>query len=214
MTVTVLGATGATGRLVVEQLLALGHSVRGAVRKPEKAAGAAAGRVEFVAFDLASPDSDRFAEVFAATEVVVNAAAARSMDQEQADLIDRQGVIAAVDAAASAGVKRWIQVSMMGSGTPEMLPEYLRATGRAKHAADLRLAESGMTWTVIRPPWLTDDAATGRITVGDRVPEGALPRADLAAVAVACLDVAATHNRLFEITGGGRPVAESLASLA
>ncbi|MFE0457139.1 SDR family oxidoreductase [Streptomyces sp. NPDC058914] len=212
MTITVLGATGATGRLVVEQLLRQGHPVRGAVRKPAKAARSAAG-IEFVELDLAAPDSDRFAEVFAATEVVVNAAATRSMTKKQADLIDRQGIIAAIDAAAAAGVKRWIQVSMMGSGDPARLPGYLRATGQAKHAADLHLAQSGMTWTVIRPPWLTDGAATGRVTVGEQVPEGGLTRADLAAVAVASLDTVPTHNRLFEITGGGRPIAESLATL-
>ncbi|GHH24918.1 SDR family oxidoreductase [Streptomyces rubradiris] len=212
MTITVLGATGATGRLVVQQLLSLGHPVLGAVRKPEKAAKSAVGGIEFVAFDLADPGR-RFEEVFAATEIVVNAAATRTMTKKQADLIDRQGVIAAIDAAASAGVKRWIQVSMMGSGDPARLPRYLRATGQAKDAADAHLAESGMTWTVIRPPWLTDGAATGRITVGEQVPEGSLTRADLAAVAVASLDIAATHNRLFEVTGGGRPVTESLMTL-
>ncbi|KES06216.1 hypothetical protein BU52_15900 [Streptomyces toyocaensis] len=213
MTITVLGASGATGRLVVEQLLSLGHSVRGAVRKPEKAAKSAVGGVDLVALDLAAPDH-RFAEVFAATEIVVNAAASRSMSRRQADLIDRQGIIAAVDAAAAAGVKRWIQVSMMGSGDPARLPGYLRATGQAKGAADVHLAASGMTWTVIRPPWLTDGAATGRITVGEQVPEGSLARADLAAVVVASLDVATTHNTCFEVSGGGRPVRESLMTLA
>lgn len=214
MTITVLGATGATGRLIVGQLLALGHPVRGAVPKPEKAARSAAGGVEFVGLDLSAPGGDRFAEAFAASDVVINAAAARSMSRKQADLIDRQGVVAAVDAAASAGVKRWIQISMMGSGDPARLPGYLRATAQAKGAADTHLAQSGMTWTVIRPPWLTDGAATGLITVGEQVPEGSLARADLAAVAVASLDIAATHNRLFEVTGGGRPLTEALATLA
>ncbi|OLZ63541.1 hypothetical protein AV521_38935 [Streptomyces sp. IMTB 2501] len=214
MTITVLGATGGTGRLIVDQLLGLGQPVRGAVRKPQKAVKAAAGAVEFVALDLASPDSHAFAEVFDAAEAVINAAATRSMTQKQADLIDRRGIVVAIDAAADAGVKRWIQISMMGSGDPARLPGYLRATGQAKHAADLHLAASGMTWTVIRPPWLTDGAPTGRITVGDRVPEGSLTRADLAAVAIASVDMSATHDRLFEVTGGGRPLTESLASLA
>ncbi|MFI1888380.1 NAD(P)H-binding protein [Streptomyces jumonjinensis] len=214
MTVTVLGATGATGRHVVEQLLALGHPVRGAVRKPDKAAKPAAAGVEFAALDLASPSRDRLMEVFDSTDVVINAAATRSMTKKQAELVDRQGIVAAIDAAASAGVKRWIQVSMMGSGDVSRLPRYLRATGHAKHAADLHLAASGMTWTVIRPPWLTDGPAGGRITVGDQVPEGSLSRADLAAVVVAALDTAATYDRIFEVTGGGRPIGDSLATLA
>ncbi|MGX2995727.1 NAD(P)H-binding protein [Streptomyces sp. JNUCC 64] len=212
MTITVLGATGATGRLIVDQLIGLGHSVRGAVRKPEKAARSRGG-VEFVPFDLASP-GDGFAAVFDGTGIVVNAAATGSMMPRQADKIDRQGVIAAIDAAARAGVKQWVQVSMMGSGDSARVPAYLRATGRAKHAADLHLAESGMTWTVVRPPWLTDGPATGRVTVGDQVAEGSLSRADLAAVAVAALTVPAAHNRMFEVTGGGGPIERSLTGLA
>ncbi|MEU5757309.1 SDR family oxidoreductase [Streptomyces sp. NPDC047853] len=213
MTITVLGANGSTGRLIVERLTSLGHPVRGAVRKPGRSAKSAPGTVEYVALDLATPARDHFAEVFAGTDVVINAAATRSMTKKQADLIDRQGIVAAIDAASAAGVKRWIQVSMMGSGDPSRLPGYLRATGHAKHTADVHLTNSGMTWTVIRPPWLTDGTATHLITVGDQVPEGSLSRADLAAVAVACLDTAATHDRLFEVTGGGRPIPDALTSL-
>jgi nucleoside-diphosphate-sugar epimerase len=40
MTILVVGATGATGRLLVEQLLDRGHQVRAVVRSPEKLSGA------------------------------------------------------------------------------------------------------------------------------------------------------------------------------
>ncbi|MEU9303141.1 SDR family oxidoreductase [Streptomyces sp. NPDC048269] len=210
MNITVLGATGGTGRIVVEQLLARGHSVRAAVRKRKNAAGL---DCDVVAFDLTSSDPDRFAAVFAGTDAVINAAATSSMMKRQADLVDRAGVIAAIDAGAALGVKRWIQVSMMGSGESGRVPVYLRATGQAKHAADTHLAASGMTWTVVRPPWLTDGPAAGLVTVGERVPEGSLTRADLAAVAVECLDATATHDRMLEVASGERPIREALGSL-
>ncbi|MFF4156689.1 SDR family oxidoreductase [Streptomyces sp. NPDC001678] len=214
MTITVLGATGSSGRHIVEKLLAQGHPVRAVVRKARKAAALQAAGVEVVEFDLASPSHEMFVPVFASAETVINAAATGSMTKRQAELIDHKGVVAAVDAAAALGVKRWVQISMMGSGDPGRLPGYLRATGRAKDAADTHLTRSGMTWTVIRPPWLTDGAAQGRITVGDSVTEGSLSRADLAAVAIASLDVTTTHNRMFEVTGGGAPITDALHGLA
>ncbi|AYV32412.1 SDR family oxidoreductase (plasmid) [Streptomyces goshikiensis] len=210
MYITVLGATGRTGRIVVERLLAQGHSVRAAVRKSKNAAGLNA---DLVTFDLTSSDPDRFAAVFAGTDAVINAAATSSMMKKQADLVDRAGVIAAIDAAAALGVKRWIQVSMMGSGESGRVPVYLRAIGQAKHAADTHLAASGMAWTVVRPPWLTDGPAAGLVTVGERVPEGSLTRADLAAVAVECLDATTTHDRMLEVTSGDLPIREALRSL-
>jgi uncharacterized protein YbjT (DUF2867 family) len=71
-----------------------------------------------------------------------------------------------------------------------------------------------MAWTVIRPPWLTDSPADDRIVVGAQVEEGSLSREDLAAVAVACLDLDSTNDRVFEVTGGGeQSVRDALASL-
>ncbi|MFJ7270070.1 SDR family oxidoreductase [Streptomyces sp. NPDC099050] len=210
MNITVLGATGGTGRLVVAQLLARRHSVRAAVRKPKKASSLG---TDLVAFDLTSATPDDFAELFAGTDAVINAAATSSMMKRQADLVDRAGVIAAIEAAATLGVKRWIQVSMMGSGESGRVPVYLRATGQAKHAADTHLATAGMTWTVIRPPWLTDGPGAGTISVGERLPEGSLTRTDLAAVAVECLEASSTYDRMLEVTSGDLPVAEALRSL-
>ncbi|MFJ8313098.1 MULTISPECIES: NAD(P)H-binding protein [unclassified Streptomyces] len=214
MNITVLGATGATGRLVVEQLLAQGHSVRAVVRTPARAAELRSAGIETAELDLAAPTAAALAGAFASTEAVINAAATRSMTKKQAELIDHRGVVAAIDAAAAAGVRHWVQVSMMGSGDKSRLPRYLRATGEAKDAADGHLMHSGLTWTVVRPPWLNDGAARGRISAGAQVEEGQLSRADLAAVAVAALTVPATHNRTFEVTDGPRPLAEALQTLA
>ena len=144
---------------------------------------------------------------------MVNTAASRSMDKKGAELVDHEGVVAVIDAAATAGVKRWIQLSMWGTGSPTRLPGYLRATGHAKLAADDHLSRSDMNWTVVRPPWLTDEAPTGRITVGNEVEEGSIGRDDLAAVLVATLDHPATYHRVFEVTGGGLPIAGALDAL-
>jgi uncharacterized protein YbjT (DUF2867 family) len=213
MTITVLGATGATGRLIVEQLQRRQESVRAVVRNAKKT-GLDTTRVELATLDLATPNDDLFNTAFSGAHTVINAAATGSMSKRQAQKIDQEGVIAAINAAASLGVKRWIQVSMVGSGDTSRLPGYLRATGDAKHAADTHLRQSGMAWTVIRPPWLTNGPATGRVTADSRVDEGAsLSRADLAEVAVACLDIDTTVNGMFEVSAGGRTIGEALRQL-
>lgn len=211
MRITVLGATGGTGRLVVRRLLAEGHQVRAAVRDPRRAAELGAG-VEAVGMDLARPDAG-WSELLRGSDAVVNAAATRSMSADQADLVDRDGVVAAVDAAVAAGVGRWVQLSMWGTGDPRRLPGYLQATARAKAAADDHLRGTGPSWTVVRPPWLTDGSGSGLVTVGDEVEEGSISRADVAEILTRCLAEPATEGKVFEVTGGGTGIAKALASL-
>ncbi|MEU9289318.1 NAD(P)H-binding protein [Streptomyces sp. NPDC048275] len=213
MNITVLGATGSTGLRVVDQLLAQGHTVRATVRTQAKADELVRRDLEASVLDLAAP-GPRFADVFAGSDAIMNAAATRSMDLQQAELIDHHGIVAAVDAAVSVGAKRWVQLSMWGTAEPTRLPGYLQATARAKLAADRHLEQSDLNWTIVRPPWLNDNTATDQITVGDEVEEGSLSRNDLATVLVSCLDHPATFQRAFEVTGGGRPIAAALDSLA
>ncbi|CAL9362781.1 NAD(P)H-binding protein [Streptomyces sp. enrichment culture] len=213
MNVTVLGATGATGRRVVGRLLADGHTVRAAVRDAARAEKLFGADVTTAVVDLAAPGA-ALADAFAGTDAVINTAATRSMDKRQAELIDHRGVAAAVDAAVAAGVRRWVQLSMWGTADPSRLPGYLRDTGHAKLAADTHLEKSELDWTIVRPPWLNDSAPGGRVTVGDEVEEGSLSREDLATVLVSSLDHPATVRRAFEVTGGGRPIADALDSLA
>lgn len=212
MHITVLGATGNTGRRVVRQLLEEGHTVRAAVRDAARAEKLLGEGVAIAAVDLAAPGA-ALGDAFAGTDAVINTAATRSMDRRQAELIDHQGIVAAVDAAVAAGVRRWVQLSMWGTADPSRLPGYLRATGHAKLAADTHLEKSELEWTIVRPPWLNDSAPAGRVTVGDEVEEGSLSREDLATVLVSSLRHPATVRRAFEVTGGSRPIADALDSL-
>jgi uncharacterized protein YbjT (DUF2867 family) len=213
MKIGVIGATGGTGSLIVSQLIDAGHDVRAMVRRgadeePVRATGA-----EVTTLDLTEAGEDA-EQSLSGLDAVINAAAARSTSGGQARAVDRDGVKATIDAAKKAGVRRWIQISMWGSDDPSRLPAMLRETADAKRAADDHLASSGMTWTVIRPPWLSNSPADDHIIVGDQVEEGSIPRADVAAVAIACLETDATHDRTFEVTGGGeQSIPEALAGL-
>ncbi|MBV2154794.1 NAD(P)H-binding protein [Kitasatospora sp. SUK 42] len=210
MRVMVLGATGGSGGRIVNRLLAEGVTPRAAVRGagPHRALRAAG--ADPVRFDLLSSPAE-LAAALDGTEVVLNAAAAAGV--QEAPAVDRDGVIAAIDAAQKVGVRRWIQVSMAGVDDPDRLPGLLRSVAAAKRVADDHLTGSALAWTILRPPWLTDEAATGRIAF--RVTEQSrLSRTDLAAVAVSAIDRPATHGRILEICNGSTPVERALAGLA
>jgi uncharacterized protein YbjT (DUF2867 family) len=213
MKIGVIGATGGTGGLIVNQLIDAGHEVRAMVRRRADEDRLRETGAEVTTLDLTQAGTDAEAGL-SGLDAVINAAAARGTGGGQARAVDQDGVKAVIDAAEQAGVRRWIQISMWGSDDPNRLPAMLRETAEAKRAADDHLAASGMTWTVIRPPWLTDSPPDDHVIVGDQVEEGAIPRADVAAVAIACLDTDATRDRLFEVTGGGdRSVRQALAGL-
>jgi uncharacterized protein YbjT (DUF2867 family) len=94
-----------------------------------------------------------------------------------------------------------------------------RATGfgtylRAKGQAEKKLAESGLSYTIVRPGALTDEPGTGRVTAGPQLDRGQIARADVAAVLAAVLATPSTAGQSFDVLSGDVPIAEAIAALA
>ncbi|MCA1189307.1 MULTISPECIES: SDR family oxidoreductase [unclassified Saccharopolyspora] len=216
MLVTVLGATGKTGSLIVAELLARGVPVRGAVRRPEAADELRARGAEAVLADLRS-DTGALAAALAGSDVVINAAAASDPQPGLAEAVDRDGAINAVKAAEKAGADRFVQVSSLFADRPDEGPEFLHRVLRAKQASDLALAESALAWTIVRPGGLTDDPGAGLVRIADRltiapgIPR-TIPRADVAAVTAAVLDEPSSRCRGFDLTSGTTAIADAIAA--
>jgi uncharacterized protein YbjT (DUF2867 family) len=105
-------------------------------------------------------------------------------------------------------------VSAMGAASPpaaggEVFGEYLRA----KAEADRALRESGLEYTIVRPGGLTDEQPTGLVQLGEGLERGQVPRADVAAVLLACLDARHTIDRSFDLVSGETPVERAVAEL-
>jgi uncharacterized protein YbjT (DUF2867 family) len=128
--------------------------------------------------------------------------------------VDRDGAISMIDAAEDAGVSRFVMLSAMNADVPEDSPDALREYLEAKAAADAHLRESSLTYTIVGPGALTEDAPTGEIRVGDDLDRGEITRADSAQVLAAALEIEATHGETFEVLGGEEPIENALESLS
>ncbi len=214
-TVAIAGGHGKIGLLLGQMLAERGDTARGLIRKPEQEDDLRALGIEPVLCDLEG-DGDLAAAVRGADAVVFAAGAGPGSGAARKKSVDLEGATKLIAAAQAEGVSRYLMVSAMGAAEPpaeggddDVFAVYLRA----KAAADEALRASGLDHTIVRPGGLTDDPGTGLVKVAERLDRGQIPRADVAAVLVACLDAPATIGRSFDLVGGDTPIADALAAL-
>ena len=208
MRLTIFAATGGIGRHLLTQSLAAGHDVTAVVRNP----AALAGQVRTVAADLATASPAALESAVAGADAVLSGLGPRS----RADTgVTGRGTRAIVGAMQATGVRRIVVVSAAPIGTVaspgrpkppkhdpgdgffmrHLLSPAVRAVLR-EHYADLAqmedvLRDSGLDWTVVRPPRLDDKPATGRYRTayGQNVRGGwIVSRADVAYFMLRALD--------------------------
>lgn len=139
MIVALTGATGFVGGRLLDQALAAGHRVRALVRRPQPARAG----VTWIAGDLSAPGAlGEGADAFVHVAGAVNA-----RDRAGFAAANIAGTTAIVAAARAAGVARFVQVSSLAAREPA-LSNY----GWSKAAAEQVVADSGLAWTIVRPP--------------------------------------------------------------
>lgn len=213
MDVVIAGGHGQIA-LQLERLLAdEGHAVRGLIRNPDHASDLEAAGATPVVADLEELDVDALAEALGAADAIVFAAGAGPGSGPQRKwTLDYAGAVKLMEVARRNGIDRYIIVSSINAD-PEAEDDgafgtYLRAKGQA----DLKLAQSGLSYTIVRPGLLTDEPGTGAVdTAGGR---GEIPRADVAAVIAEVLDTPGTAGVTFDVISGNAPIAEAVTALA
>ena len=134
---------------------------------------------------------------------------------QRTDAVDRAAAIRSMEAAAAAGVRRYVMVSFITAygEVPENHP--LRAYAIAKIAADRHLQSTGLDWTILGPGRLTLDAPTGAITVGRVESDAGAPtsRANVARVIAAVLAEPASIGRVIPFRDGDTPIAQAVADV-
>ena len=142
----VTGAAGLVGSHTCRELARCGWTVRALVRSPTKADRRLAGvPVHIVLGDLRSSDTVR-AAVRGVDAVVHLAAIAIEKRGESYEDVNAAATIALLDAARTAGVRRFVHVSQNGASSTSPY-RFLRSKGAAQDA----VVASDLDWTVLRP---------------------------------------------------------------
>ncbi len=212
-TVAIAGGHGKIALLLGRLLAERGDTVRGLIRNPDQEADLREAGIEPVLCDLES-DGDVAAAIRGADAVVFAAGAGPGSGDARKSTLDKGGAVKLIDAAKAEGISRYLIVSSMGADkAPEDGSEGFGAYLQAKFEADEALRASGLDYTVVRPGGLTDDEGSGLVTIAASTGRGQIPRADVAAVFVACLDEPATIGKSFDLISGTTPIPEAVAAL-
>lgn len=190
MKVAVIGSTGGTGRKVIEQALERGHDVIALARRPE-AIAMKHERLEARRADVR--DLASLERALAGVDVVVSTFGAARSSLFGKVTVYSEGGDNLVAAMKKLGIGRLVVVTSGGVEDDDPSFEWfyarvLRPLLLKRAYDDMKRLESivrrsGLEWTLVRPPQLTDAALTGTYRVSPRfAPEGGvqLSRADLA----------------------------------
>jgi uncharacterized protein YbjT (DUF2867 family) len=205
----VVGATGVLGGEICSLLVKAGNSVRALVRKtssPERIEALKRQGVELVSGDIT--DRASLDAACRGVHTIFSTATAIQSQQEGNTLerVDREGQANLVDAARTAGVRRFVFISFPGK------PDIDYPLQAAKRATAERLKKSGIPWTSIEAsmfmevwlgPHLGFDAKGARARIfgkGDRKISWVSYR-DVAALAVAAAQSPAGENQVLGMGG-------------
>jgi putative NADH-flavin reductase len=165
MKLVIFGATGGTGRHLVEQALAEGHQVTAFARRP------AALQVRHDRLRIAAGDVSDAARVESAIEGQDAVLSALGATKKQAICADGMANILA--AMRRAGVRRVIVLSAFGASDSHdrslytrLLWLFIRERMADKDRMEQLIKRSDLEWTLVRPPRLTDGPRTQRYRSG------------------------------------------------
>jgi uncharacterized protein YbjT (DUF2867 family) len=209
--IALIGGHGKVALLVEPLLAADGHEVSAIIRNPDHAPQVEATGATPVVADIETLDTAGLTELLVGHDVVVWSAGAGGGSPERTYAVDRDAAIRSMDAAAAAGVGRYVMVSYFGAGPDHgvLADDPFFAYADAKTVADGYLADTELDWTILRPSRLTLDEPTGRIETTATV-AGSVSRANVAEVIRQV--VAAPVQGIIAFNDGETPIADALAA--
>lgn len=204
MNLLVVGATGTLGRQVVRRAIDEGHQVRCLVRNARKATFLKEWGAEIVQGDLCAPET--LPRVLEGITAVIDAATSRPTDSLTIKQVDWDGKVALIQAAAKAGVERFVFFSILGAENFPNVPLM-----EIKRCTEIFLAESGLNYTILKPcgflqgligqyaiPILDNQAVW---LTGDSSPIAYMDTQDVAKFAVRAIEIPETQNKSFPVVG-------------
>lgn len=227
MRITIIGGHGKIALELHPLLREAGHEVDAIIRNPDQQTAVAEKGADPVVADVQSLSTEELTELLRGQDLVVWSAGAGGGDPERTMAVDRDAAIRTMDAAAAAGVGRYVMVSYLGASTEHGVPEdnSFHAYAEAKAAADEHLRGTDLAWTIVAPGALTLEAPTGHLLVvghGPNDPErdpsavgdATVGRADVARVVAEVVGRDDLAGVMIEFVNGPTPIAEALDAAA
>ena len=192
--IVLIGATGTTGKYVVEELVRKGVDFRCIVRDEDRARQALGNDVALATGDIADPATVE-AGCAGCDTLFLLSPHNPALGQQQSD---------AIDAAKRAGVTRVVKLAGMMTDPDMRIP--------AQHGiAERYVQDSGTAWTIVRPNFFmqnllnTAGAVKGQgkmmMPFDPDVPIGMIDARDSAAVCATALTEDGYAEKLLEVTG-------------
>jgi uncharacterized protein YbjT (DUF2867 family) len=188
MKILVLGATGATGRLIVNKALAEGHEVVALVRSKAKAEDLTG--AELVEGD--ARDAAALTSAIAGCDAVVSSLGTAMSPFREVTMLST-ATRALVGVMEKQNVRRLVCITGLGAGDSRghggfffdrlLLPLMLRKVYEDKDRQEDAIRGSTLDWTIVRPTVLNDKPARGGVkalTDLSGVHGGTIARADVA----------------------------------
>jgi NADH dehydrogenase len=217
--ILVVGATGMLGGLISRRLLEQGKHVRVFVRDYSQSEQFARRGLATFARSLVSAgghpvygDLRQRLTINAALErvktVITTASAIMREANDSIEDVDLRGTLNLIEAAKAAGVEHFIYISAYGAD-PSSPISWLQAKGQA----EIRLKESGLTYTILAPDAYMEilpDMVVGKRVMYSQpatlVGEGSrrhcfISNRDVAEFAVFSVDNSSAHNQVLELGG-------------
>jgi len=142
MTIALTGGTGFVGQTLIDRALAEGIPIRALARRKQ----AEREGISWCAGDLG--DRKALAELVRGAQAVIHVAGVvNAPDAAGFEEGNVRGTRNLIEAAAEAGVQRFVFVSSLSAREPA-----ISLYGSSKHRAERLVKASGLEWTTVRPP--------------------------------------------------------------
>ena len=196
----VAGATGETGRRIVQELIARNIPVRALVRDVEKARAILPPDVELVLGDVLEAQSLN-AALGDSTVLLCATGAKPSFDPTGPYKVDFEGTKNLVDAAKAKGIEYFVFVSSLCVSQLFHPLNLFWLILVWKKQAEEYIQKSGLTYTIVRPGGLKNEDNSDAIVMqsADTLFDGSIPLQKVAQVAVESLFKSASRNKVVEV---------------
>ena len=217
--IVIIGGHGKVALLLAELLAARGDEVISLIRDPTQAADVSATGATPLGLSVEEATETELAAALKGADAVVwSAGAGGKGGPARTDAVDRAAAIRSMEAAAAAGVRRYVMVSFLTAYGEVSVDHPLRAYAIAKIAADRHLQTTDLDWTILGPGLLTLEEPTGAITVArvlKGTPSSKAPtsRGNVARVIAAVLAEPASIGKVIPFYDGDTPVAQAVADV-